>query len=147
MSKTLDCPVDFVTVNEYQARITAAQVIVIAALWVFTGYWIIAAFLSVDFILRVANLGKYSVLNIISGWVIKKFSLPNKPTDRAPKRFAAFVGVLFAAAILVFIIVGLHTVAIVTALILIVFAFLESAFGFCAGCYVYTYVVKPLLRK
>jgi len=31
--------------------------------------------------------------------------------------------------------------------ILIVFATLESVFGICAGCYVYSWVVAPLIEK
>ena len=65
-----------------------------------------------------------------------------KPVDRAPKRFAAFVGVLFSSSILIFSILDYETLALALATILGLFATLEAVIGFCAGCYVYTFLKK-----
>jgi hypothetical protein len=134
----IDCPVDFVTINENQARLTAFQTLVWVIVWIFTGFVAIPACLAVDFLLRATNNGKYSPLNIISGFLVKRLSIPNKPVDRAPKRFAALVGFLFWAAILVLSLLRLAVAAEIVAGVLLIFAFLESFVRFCAGCYVYT---------
>ena len=140
----LDCPVDFVTINEYQVRWTALLVLVLTASFIVSGYWFIPAFLVVDFFLRASKLGKYSLLGQLGGVLVKTFRIGDKPVDRAPKRFAAWIGFIFMGSITVLHGVGASSISYILADILLIFAFLEAAFGFCAGCRVYT-VIKPLL--
>lgn len=70
----------------------AFLVLVLAAICFATANSIIASFLLVDFTLRSLNLNKFSPLAFIAGVMIKLLQIKNKPVDRAPKRFAAFVG-------------------------------------------------------
>lgn len=142
MENNLECPVDFVSINENKARLTAFFVLVLAIVFLITGLWILMAFLVIDFLLRVNNLGKYSLLAILSDAVIKQLKIKNKPTDRAPKRFAAGVGLVFTAGILILALLHLSTLTIVVTIVLVIFAFLESFIGFCAGCYVYSFLKK-----
>ena len=141
---TVTCPVDLITINENQARITALFVFILTVTYILTGYWLLIAFLAVDFSLRAANQGKFSVLGRVSGITVSLLGIGSKPTDRAPKRFAAVVGLLFTAAITLFHIFGVAFVPYILADVLAVFAFLEAALAFCAGCHVYT-LVRPLL--
>ena len=134
----MDCPVDFIKINENKARLTAFFVLLLTLVYLKTNLPLIIAFLFVDFALRAVNLGKYSLLSFIIDAVIKQLNIKAKPVDRAPKRFAAMVGVVFTAAILVSTILHLSIVAVSLAAILSFFAFLESFFAFCAGCYVYS---------
>jgi len=134
----MDCPVDFIKINENKARLTAFFVLALSLVYLKTGFWLIMAFLMVDFVLRAINLGKYSLLSFISDAVIKQLNIKPKMVDRAPKRFAAIIGVVFTAAILVSCILQLHTIAFSLAAVLSIFAFLESFFAFCAGCYAYS---------
>ncbi|GAA4092425.1 DUF4395 domain-containing protein [Mucilaginibacter panaciglaebae] len=136
----LDCPVDFVTVDEHRARLVAFVVLLLAIICFVTLNWGLSLFMLVDFILRALNLNKYSPLSFIAGWLLKASGRKPKPVDRAPKRFAAFVGLVFSLAITIALLTGLFTVARVLLAILMVFAALESLAGFCAGCYVYTYL-------
>lgn len=134
----MECPVDFIPINENKARLTAFFVFILTIVYILNSFWLIMAFLAIDFSLRAFNLGKYSLLGFISDAIIKQLKIKNKPVDRAPKRFAAGVGLVFSLAILI---TGyFHQLLIVYALscVLLFFAFLESGFGFCAGCYVYT---------
>jgi hypothetical protein len=142
MESKIQCPVDFVMINENKARITAFFVLVLAAIYLITGLWVIVAFLVIDFFLRTNNWGKYSLLANLTDAVIKQFKVKNKPTDRAPKRFAAGVGLVFTIGMLFFQLSGLRTLAIVLTLVLLFFAILESFAGFCAGCYVYSLLSK-----
>jgi hypothetical protein len=134
----MECPLDYISINENKARLTALFVLLLTAVYLLTGFWLIMAFLVADFALRALNLGKYSLLGFISDKVIKQLKIKYKATDRAPKRFAAMVGLAFTTAILIACILNLGLTGIVLALIMTAFAFLESFLGFCAGCYVYS---------
>ena len=146
MANDLQCPVDNISINENQARVTAYQVMYITVAWLISGWWPIAAFLVVDFLLRSTNLGKYSLLNIISIFIIKKLGIVNKPVDRAPKRFAAFVGLFFSVCILALSLAGLDLPAELFAYTMALFAALEAVLAFCAGCYVYTFFFRPFKK-
>jgi len=141
----MDCPVDFIPVNENKARLTAFFVLILAIVYLFTGFWLIIAFLVGDFFFRTFNLGRYSPLSFISDAVIKQLKIKNKPVDRAPKRFAAGMGLTFNLIILTLIILHFALAANVLTIILCCFAALESFAGFCAGCYVY-FAGKSVLK-
>ena len=142
----MDCPVDFIKINENKARLIAFFVLALSLVYLKTGFWLIMAFLLMDFVLRATNLGRYSLLGFISDAVIKQLKIKPKPVDRAPKRFAAMIGVLFTIAILASSVLQLHVVVFSLAAVLSIFACLESFFAFCAGCYVYS-AGKYLLSK
>lgn len=147
MKENIECPVDFVTVNETQVRTTAFLVLLTAVAWMITGNIYIIAFLIPDFFLRAFNFGKYSPLNIISKYLIKQLFLQAKPIDQAPKRFAAKIGLGFTTAIALLQLLDYTTAAVALAAVLIFFALLESVFGFCAGCYAYTFYKRLFLKK
>lgn len=138
----IQCPVDFVSINENKARLTAFFVLTLGTVFLITRLWFLMAFLVLDFLLRANNLGKYSLLAIFSDVFIRQLKIKNKPTDRAPKRFAAGVGLVFAIGILVFTLLHLNTATVLTTIVLLLFAFLESFVGFCAGCFVYSLLQK-----
>jgi hypothetical protein len=147
MNNDLDCPVDFIPINENRARMVALLVLILVVLCFDTVNWLIAAFLFVDFTLRSFNLNAYSPLAIIARVLIKLLQIKNKPVDRAPKRFAAFIGLSFMLMILLALLTGFIITAKVLLVVLMVFAALESIAGFCAGCYVYTYLKRFGLIK
>jgi hypothetical protein len=142
MNDNLQCPVDFVPMNENKARLTAFWVLVLGIIFLLTNWWIIMAFLVIDFLLRANNQGKYSLLAILSDAVINLFKIKNKPTDRAPKRFAAGVGLLFTIGILILALLKQDTAVAIVTSVLLLFAFLESFVSFCAGCYAYSLLNK-----
>jgi hypothetical protein len=147
MANNLQCPVDNISINENQARVTAYQVMYITVAWLISGWWPIMAFLAIDFFLRTVNLGKFSPLNIISTYIIKKLGIVYKPVDRAPKRFAAFVGLVFSTAILPLSLLHADLPAELLAYTLALFAALEAVLAFCAGCYVYAFFFKFFKRQ
>lgn len=147
MNNNLDCPVDFVPINENRARMVAFLVLLLVVSCFVTVSWLIAAFLLADFTLRSFYLNQFSPLGIIAGLLVKLFNITNKPVDRAPKRFAAFVGLSFMVMILLALLTGFINTAKVLLIVIIIFAALESLAGFCAGCYVYTYLKRFGLIK
>lgn len=143
MSKqTLECPVDFVTVNENKVRLNALWVLVLGAAFLVINHWSIPALLMIDFYLRGFHEGKFSLLNKLSSWVEQALNVSFKPIDRAPKRFAAQVGFIVTDLILICSFIGLHDEAFYLDILLVTFALLESAFNICAGCYMYTLLKK-----
>jgi len=141
-NNSIECPVDFVSINENKARLTAASVFVLTVIFIFFQFKLIPLFLMLDFFVRAFKLGQYSPLNKLSDTLVATFSIKNKPVDQAPKRFAAKIGLLFSLAIAITLAIDLKTLSTILAIILAAFALLESAFGFCAGCYVYWFYTK-----
>jgi hypothetical protein len=142
MNNQVECPVDFVAVNENKVRLTSFFVLLLGVLFIVTEHWSIAAFLMIDFYLRGFHHGKWSLLNWISSWFEKKLSFSNKPIDRAPKRFAAQLGFLFTDLILIASFLELKETALYLDITLVAFAFLESIFGICVGCHIYSLLKK-----
>lgn len=147
MNTKLQCPTDLVLMNENKARITAFFVLVLGVAFLLTKLWIIIAVMAIDFLLRASNQGKYSLLAVLSDAVIKQLKIGNKPVDRAPKRFAAWIGFIFTISILIVIGLKLELTVIILTSILLVFAALESLAGFCAGCYVYSFGLLLVRKK
>ena len=100
------------------------------------------AILVLDFFLRGFGFGRYSLFAAMSGWIVRKLSIKNKPIDQAPKVFAARLG--FGMAILLFLsdVLSELTAAYVIASVFVLLSFLESALGICVGCHVYTLVKR-----
>jgi len=146
MENELICPIDNVTVNEHQIRLIALLVFITSVVYLLTTQWYLPALLAADFLLRATYQSKFSPFRILSTVVLKQLKLPFKPANRAPKIFAARIGLLFSSLVLL-----LHFLlfpgAQIVAGVLILFSFLESALSFCAGCYVYTYLVRWRIIK
>jgi hypothetical protein len=136
----LQCPADQVKVDENRVRVVAFFVLALSFSYLLTGDLPVILFLFIDFLLRSFNQSPLSPLSLLAGSVVKQLGLKNKPVDRAPKRFAAFVGLIFLTFILVTALLKLVIFPRMIAGILVVFASLESFAGFCAGCYVYTFI-------
>ena len=146
---TYVCPIDGVKIDEKQARLTALGVILVSGAILFTQSILLGIFLLIDFVLRFANLGKYSVLALLSKLLSKQLNLHEKLVDRSPKRFAALVGVLFSFGILISLISNNLLIISILTITLLTFASLESFVGFCAGCFLYTHLFYkiPVLRN
>jgi Domain of unknown function (DUF4395) len=147
MNLPVDCPVDFIPVNENKVRLTALWVLLLLLLLLSFPIWhrqglFISIFLAIDFFLRAFNLGKYSPFNKLSELTVRLFHISNKSIDQAPKRFAAKIGFILSLVIIAFLLTGINTGALILAIIFALFAFLESFLGFCAGCYVYSFLKK-----
>ena len=50
MATELECPVDFITVNENKVRLNALSVLLLSIIYLFIPVWMIPAFLTVDFL-------------------------------------------------------------------------------------------------
>jgi len=143
----LICPVSTERVDENRVRVTAFGVVIAMGACLFTGNPIIPALLAVDFYIRAFTRLKNSPLSWLSLLFVRAIGTQPVWIDKAPKMFAARIGLLLTTITTAAAIIGMPLLAFVTGATLVVFAFLECGLNFCAGCWVYTYVVYPLVRK
>lgn len=143
----LECPVDFVTINENRTRMVAFLILLLGITCFVQLNWGVAIFLLIDFSLRTFNLNNYSPLSFLAGKLVILFNIKNKPTDRAPKRFAAMMGMVFTGVIALALLMDWITFAKIMLVLLLICAALESLAGICVGCHVYTYLKRLGLVK
>lgn len=142
----LICPVSPERVDENRVRVTALGVILTMGLFFITGNAIFPALLSVDFYLRAFTRLPYSPISWLAHLFVRQMGTRPVWIDKAPKIFAARIGLLLTFITSLAALLGWNMLAYVTGSTLVLFAFLECGLNFCAGCWVYTYVVYPLVR-
>ncbi len=133
------------TTNESKIRLIALFVLMLTSTYIVTNQLLIPIFLVVDFSLRAFDLAKFSPLVLISEALVKALYLPIKPVYLPPKRFAARIGLLFSLVIVALQLLSVPTITISG--VLAFFAALESLLGFCAGCYVFSFLQQIKLIK
>lgn len=142
MTTDLTCPVSFEKTDHNSVRVTGLLTIAMLAAFATTGWVVIAALLAADYTLR-AWTGEASPMQRVGRRIARAAGIPELPKDKAPKKFAARIGWMFALAA-----VGLSFVSplagIAVGLSLLGFNVLDSVFDFCVGCWTYTYLVVPL---
>ena len=129
--------------NEIAARFVAGMVLILTTVIILTENQILAGFLVYGFLARVATGPTLSPMGLLATRVIVP-ALGNleKPVAGPPKRFAQTVGLVFSTTAFVMLWLDLVLAFQVTLTILAVFAALESIAGFCAGCFVFGYLMK-----
>lgn len=143
----LICPISTERVDENRVRFTAFGVVLIMGIFILSGNPLFPVFLAVDFYVRAFMKLKYSPLGWLSHRLVIAIGIRPVWIDKAPKVFAARVGLLLTTLTAASSMLGLPLLAVVTGSTLVVFAFLECGLNFCAGCWIYTYVVYPMVRK
>ncbi|MEJ2596409.1 MAG: DUF4395 domain-containing protein [bacterium] len=141
------CPVSPDRLDENRVRVTALGVVFIMGAYFATGFRFLPAILVVDFYLRAFTRMKYSPLSYMSYLLVKAIDAPPVLIDKAPKMFAARIGLVLTRLITMAVFLNWNLLAYITGSVLIIFAFLECGLNFCMGCWLYTYVVFPLARK
>lgn len=124
-------------VNDLAARVVAAGVVVLAVITVLTASPWSAAVLALGFAARVLAGPRFSLLGQLATRVVAPRLGPARLVPGPPKRFAQAVGLVFALTATVLFGFELVTAGRAVLAVLIVFALLESALGFCAGCWVF----------
>jgi len=142
----LICPISAEQVNKTIVRLTGFLVASLVVLFVVTLQPLIIVLLAVDFTVRGFSLFRFSPLSFIACVIAYVFKLKPKMIDKAPKLFAARVGLIFSLVALGMFMVSVNASSVIL-LVLMSFALLESLFDFCVGCVVYTYIVLPIHKK
>ena len=131
-------------VNEYAARSVAAMVFVLALVIIAADVRPLLFVLAYGFLARVLTGPKLSPMGLLATRVIApKILRRSKPTARPPKQFAQTVGLAFSTTALVLVYgFGLVGAAHAVLGVLVLFAGLEAFVGFCAGCFVFGYLMR-----
>lgn len=129
-------------VNEKAARAVAGLVVAMVALALLTGWLWLSALLAVGFALRVASGPRFDPFGQLATRVIAPRLGEPVLVPGPPKRFAQAVGLVFTATATGFLVAGLPAVATGLLVVLLAFATLEAALGFCAGCYVFGLLMR-----
>ena len=125
-------------VNEKAARTVAAGVLLLALVVLATGWQWLIPVMALGFLARVLTGPRLSPLGQLATRVVAPRLGAPRWVPGPPKRFAQGVGLaVTATATLLGPVLGWHTAAAVLIGILAGFAFLESALGFCAGCWAF----------
>jgi hypothetical protein len=125
-------------VNEKAARVVAGAVAVIAAVMLATGWQWLLVVLAYGFWARVLTGPKLSPLGRFASAVAAPRLGPPRYVAGPPKRFAQGIGAgVTTIAAVCGLVLGWTTVAEILTAMLVVFATLESVFGFCVGCRIF----------
>lgn len=130
-------------VNDKAARTVATGVVILSALTLVTGWWWLTVPLALGFVGRVLAGPRLSPL----GWLAMKVIGPRLGdpvlTPGPPKRFAQGIGVVFSTTAAVLALAFDQTLAAGIVLgVLTLFATLEAALGFCAGCFAFGHLMR-----
>ncbi len=135
-------------VNELAARSVAAGVVLLSGLTLVlsltagSGWLWLSALLAYGFVARVAAGPRFSPLGQLATRVIAPRLGPARPTAGPPKRFAQGIGAVVTLAAVVLTAVGAVLPAQILLGMMVVFAGLESALGFCVGCRVFAGLMR-----
>lgn len=130
-------------VNEVAARVVAGMVVALSLAILVTGEWWLAFVLAYGFLARVATGPTLSPMGQLATRLIAPRIAEPKLVPGPPKRFAQTVGLACSVtALLLHFAAGQSVAAGVVLAMLTVFAALESFLGFCAGCFVFNYLIR-----
>ena len=130
-------------VNEATVRGVALQVFLLAALALYTSNIIPIIVLTCDFAIRVFLIPRFSLLVLISRWIIVPvFHLKKKQIIFQPKRFAAMIGLTLSMAALILTLLNYPVVVLILLLLLLIFSALEAFFKFCMGCKIFGLLMR-----
>jgi hypothetical protein len=131
-------------VNEYGSRTIAGLTFALAGLTIVAQWPWLTVLLVYLFAAGVVAGPKLTP----TGWLTTKVLLPyvikrKRPTAGPPKQFAQGVGlVLSVAAAVLALVFGLNGIAYGVLGVLVFFSGLEAFVGFCAGCFVFGYLMR-----
>ncbi len=145
--RNLVCPISDQRVNEQVTRFNAMLTIGIMVMAFVLNSIFMLVFLMADFFIRAYTSLKFSPISYLSYSLNNALNLPEKLIDKAPKIFAARLGLLMTLVISALFAFNLKLSSLIVASILIVFASLEFVFAICVGCMIYTYAVLPFYKK
>ena len=130
-------------VNELAARTVAAGVLLLSLLTLalslaVSSRWLwLSVALAYGFFARVLTGPKLSPLGQLATRMIAPRLGPPKLVAGPPKRFAQSIGATVTLTTVIFVAVGLAGAAEVLLGVMVVFATLESVFGYCVGCKIF----------
>jgi hypothetical protein len=140
------CPITESRINERIARSNAVLSLILLTAFAFTQHIVLIVFLAVDFLLRAIPYNRYSLVAITSRHIIKQMPVDNNMINAGPKIFAARIGTLITGLIVLSMTFSLDYVSMSLTGLLVIFSFLEGAFGICVACKIYSYLYNSVYK-
>jgi hypothetical protein len=140
------CPVSDKKVSNMVARVNGFFTVLLLIIFGLTQSVIPLIFLAFDFFLRSFNYSEYSLFVHTSKKLVSYFGLKEKLINAGPKIFAARIGLIFSCIIIISFILNFYLPAFSFAGVLILFSFLEAAYGLCVACEIYPFLYRILYR-
>ncbi|MFA6400078.1 MAG: DUF4395 domain-containing protein [Salinivirgaceae bacterium] len=140
------CPISDTRINERVARTNGVITVLILLAFGYSQNLLLIVFLGIDFFFRATPYSKYSLVGITSRTIVKHLPFEIQLINAGPKIFAARIGLLFTALIILSALFSLVTASLVIAGVLALFSLLEGAFGICIACIIYPYIYKLTYR-
>ena len=130
-------------VNEVAARLVAGMSLALALAVIATGQpWLLVA-LVYEFLARVLTGPTLSPMGSLATKVLAHRIARPRPVPGPPKRFAQSIGLGFSGVALVaYFVTGSMLAPAAILGVLVVFSALEAFVGFCAGCFVFGYLMQ-----
>lgn len=138
----VSCPISFDLINERVARVNGALTVLSMIVFLFTPFKAIVLILGADLLIRGFLNPSYSFYSLFSRSFLQVFKRKPVMINAGPKIFAAKVGFVFCCIISLFHFSGMPAISFLFGAMLLFFAFLEAAFGFCVACQLYPYMPK-----
>jgi hypothetical protein len=131
-------------VNEVSARAVAAGVVVLCLVAIASGQAWIALVIAYGFIARVATGPTLSPLGqLVTRVITPRLGLAPRYVPGPPKRFAQGIGAILSVTAAVLAVgFGQQVAADLALAAILAAATLESAFGFCLGCTIFTALMR-----
>ena len=131
-------------VNEVAARLVAGMVVGLSLAFIVTGQHWLLFLLLYGFVARVLAGPHLSLMGLMATRVlVPALGNPQRPVPGPPKQFAQLVGLVFSSvAVVLYFVADTATGAKGVVSVLAVFAALEAGVGFCAGCFVFGYLMR-----
>lgn len=129
-------------VNEKAARVVGAGVAVMSLVVLLTGWQWLVPFMAAGFLLRVVAGPRLSPLGLLATKVVAPRLGTPILVAGPPKQFAQAIGLTVTALASVLTLADHRGAAAGLIAVLLVFAVLESAAGFCAGCWAFGRLVR-----
>ena len=131
-------------VNEVAARLVAGMVLVLGLAIILLDQAWLMGFLAYGFLARVLTGPTLSPMGLLATRVlVPVLGIRVRPVAGPPKRFAQAIGLAFSAtALALHFGLGLETAAEGVLAVLLSFAAAEALLGFCAGCFVFGYLMR-----
>lgn len=131
-------------VNEYAARSVAAMVFVLGMTIIFSDLQWLLFFLTYGFVARVLTGPTLSPMGqLATKIIVPKIIKKTRTVAGPPKQFAQLIGLVFSLTALILTYgFNLFGVAQIFLGILVLFAGLEAFAGFCAGCFVFGWLMR-----
>lgn len=137
------CPINNQQTDEHVVRLNALLVVTLLSLVLLaTPFRWLTALVALDFAIRGFGNPAFSPLVLINKPLVETLGWKPRLINLAPKQFAARIGFLLTALAALSFLAGFSVAGWCFTSIVLFFAFLEGAFGFCVACLLYPYAVR-----